>query len=1073
MSDESTPEAPSGGAIAWMARNPVASNLLMFVILLGGLFTMLRVKQEVFPSFELDIVGISVPYPGASPAEVEQGVVLAVEEAVRALDGVKRVSSTSSEGMGNVSVEVLLGEDPDKVLNDVKSAVDRVASFPEEAEQPTIALLQGRQTVVSLILSGDLDLATLHRVAEDVRLKLLDAEDITQVDIEGVPPLEVAIEVPRENLEKYGLTLDDVAAQVRLASLELPGGAVETAGGEVLVRVSDRRKSADEFARIPLRGTAGGAIVLLGDIATVRDGYADTKQESYYDGRRAVRLVAYRVGDETPKAVAAAVHEQVAALRAELPPTVHVDTWDDDSVILADRIELLTRNGAMGLVLVLIVLALFLDLRLAFWVGLGIPICFMGAFLVMPMLGLSINMITLFALIITLGMVVDDAIVIGENAFEKMQSGMPRMRAAIEGAREMSVPVTFAILTTIAAFSPLFFVPGVMGKIFRLFPAVVIAVLLFSLLESFFVLPAHLAHGEERRAARGVMRVVDAPRRWMSGLLEGFTDGPYRRWLGRTLELRYAAFATGVAGFVVAVGLVCSGIVPASFFPIIEGDVVTASVRLPYGAPLQQTRTVREQLEAASAEALAEVGGQDIVVGMFSRIGEGRRAGGPAGGGAEIGSHLVTIELELVPSAERDVSADEVATAWAAAMPSVPGLESITFSAASGPGAGAAIDMQLSHPDQAVLEAASVALTDALRGYSELRNVTNGFAAGKAQYDYTLLPQARTLGLSSNDLARQLRSAFYGAEALREQRGRNEVKVMVRLPERQRTSEHDLDQLRIRTAQGGFAPLGMVAEATPGRAATSIKRRDGLRTINVSADLQPDVPSPRPVLESVGRDVYPKVLADFPGLDISPVGQAEAQRESLASLGPNYILALFVIYALLAIPFRSYIQPLIVMSAIPFGFIGAVVGHLVMGYELSLISAFGIIALSGVVVNDSLVLIDTTNRYRREGASAWEAIVRGATRRMRPILLTSLTTFFGLMPMIFETSMQARFLIPMAISLGFGILFATAIVLLLVPALYLIFDDFAWLEDRINAAFLRAVRSVARRDVEERPLERS
>lgn len=1045
------------GPIAWMARNSVAANLLMFVILLGGLFMLGRVKQEVFPEFDLDTVGISVPYPGASPAEVEQGVVLAVEEAVRGLDGVKRVTSTSSEGMGAVSVELLLGEDGNTVLADVKNAVDRVTSFPDEAEEPVVQLLSGRNQVISVIVSGDQELSALHAVAERARAAMLESPDVTQVEIQGVPPLEVAIDVPRENLEKYGLTLDSVAAQVRLASLELPGGAVKTDGGEVLVRVSDRRRSAEEFRDIVLRGTASGGLVRLGEIANVRDGYADNDQESYYDGKRAVRVVAYRVGDETPKKVSAGVRDVMEDLGAELPASVQLDVWDDDSVILAERIDLLVRNGRIGLVLVLIILALFLDLRLAFWVGLGIPISFMGAFLLMPGFELSVNMITLFGLIITLGMVVDDAIVVGENAFEKMQQGMGRMEAAVKGAREMAVPVTFAILTSVAAFAPMFFVPGVMGKIFGLFPAVVIAVLIFSLLESFLILPAHLAHGAATGPATGLMHWVDAPRRLMSRLLERFTDHIYRPVLDGALDLRYAAVALGQAGFIIAIGIVASGMVPFSFFPVLEGDVVTASAQLPYGAPIEDTRRLRDALESAAGRAIEANGGEEILVGMFTRVGEGPAQRGPGGGVSPVGSHLVTIELELVPSGEREVTADAVATAWAAQLPPTPGIERLVFSAQTGPGAGAAVDVQLSHSDQAVLEEASTVLTEELRRYSELRNIANGFAAGKSQLDFTLRPEAQTLGITSTDVARQLRSAFYGTEALREQRGRDELKVMVRLPEEQRTSERDIDQIKVRSAVGSFVPLAHVAEFERGRAATSIKRREGVRIINVSADLQPDVPSPRPVLESLERDVYPALLAQFEGLELSKAGQAEAQRESLGSLGPNYLLALFAIYALLAIPFRSYTQPLVVMSAIPFGFIGAVLGHLVMGYELSLISMFGIIALSGVVVNDSLVLIDTTNRKRAEGVTAREAIVFGATRRLRPILLTSLTTFFGLMPMIFETSMQARFLIPMAISLGFGILFATFIVLLLVPALYLILDDLGWAEEWLNARFAALV----------------
>ncbi len=1024
------------GPIAWMARNPVAANLLMLLIFAGGFLGMCNAKKEVFPAFSPDVIAVAVPYPGASPAEVEQGIVLAVEEAVRGIDGVKRVNSQSAEGSGTVTVELLIDADADQVLSDVKTAVDRIRSFPEEAEDPKVALASRRSHVISVLIAGDVGRKTLHGIAEKARADLLGTGEVTQVSIGGVPPLEVAIEVRRSSLEAYGLSFVDVSRQVAAASLELPGGGIDTRAGEILVRVADRKRDGDEFGDIIVAATDDGSVVRLRDVAAITDGYADTDEAIYFDGRPAVRLSVYRTGDETPKGIATIVKDYAGTLEETLPAGVSLHPWDDDSKMLEARISLLTRNALLGGFLVVLVLALFLDLRLAFWVSLGIPITYLGMLALMPALDVSINMITLFAFIVTLGLVVDDAIVVGEAAYEKMESGLPPLDAAIAGARQMAVPVTFAILTSIAAFSPLLTVPGVMGKIFKLIPAVVIGVLAFSLIESFFVLPAHLGHGppSDRRGNR-VNRAVQAR-------LQGFIERRYKPFLRVAIANRAIVIATAVALFAVTIGTVASGRVPFHFFPRIESDVVVASARLPYGSPLAQTERVKEILEASAAATRDRLGGG--VEGMISNVGRGPEPRGPARS-QEIGGHLVAIELQLVDREAREYGAHAFAAAWRKATPPLAGVETISFSGGGGPSAGADIAIQLSHADTAVLEQASRELEEAYRGYDQLTNIANEFAAGKPQLDFHLKPEARTLGLTAQDVAAQLRGSLFGAEALREQRGRNELKVMVRLPADQRASEHDLRLMQIRTPAGGHVPLLSVAEFERGRSPTSIDREGGKRVVNITADLKPGIDSPREVREDLEGVVLPELLASHPGLGWAPVGSQRAQKESMRALGMGYLLALIAIYALLAVPFRSYVQPVIIMSAIPFGFVGAVLGHAIMGFELSLMSFFGIVALSGVVVNDSLVLIDATNRFKAEGRTAREAIEAGAARRFRPILLTSLTTFFGLAPMLLETDPQARFLIPMAVSLGFGVLFATLIVLILVPALYLVVEDIrAW-----------------------------
>ncbi|MEN0068124.1 MAG: efflux RND transporter permease subunit [Myxococcota bacterium] len=1029
------------GAIAWMARNPVAANLLMLVVILGGLFGLVQVKQEIFPDFTFDIVRVEVPYPGASPSEVEQGILLAVEEELRGLDGVKRITSQASEGIGVVNAELLLGANPDKVLADVKTAVDRVSSLPEESEEPNIVVRTERQQVVSLVLSGGRDLKALHDIAEGVYDKLLSSPAITQVALEGVRPLEIAIEVPQGVLESYGLTLDQIAARVRDSSLELPGGALKTRGGEVLVRVADRRLQGSDFEDIVIKGVAAGGDVRLGDMARVVDGYADIDLYHSFNGNPAVRIVAYRTGSESPQSIADAVKELKTELESELPEGLTLAIWDDNSQRLRGRIDLLTRNAAMGMVLVLLVLTAFLDLRLAIWVGLGIPVSILGAFALMPTVDVSVNMISLFAFIITLGMVVDDAIVVGESVHNAHNGGLSRLEAAIHGASQVIVPVTFSILTTIVMFAPMLFVPGVIGQLFRIMPTLVILVLAFSWIESFFVLPAHLGHGD------GGLGNVFPPARWLGDAISrirapierglvAFQDRGYAPTVERLIRWRYVSVAGGFALFILTLGTIASGLVPSTFFPKPEGDIVTASAKLPFGSPVSRTADVQHAMEAAARRSLAKTE-RGIFKGMYATLG----ASPTSENNATDGGHLVSVEVQLTPAGERSLTSQQFADLWAAEMPPMAGLESLVFSSSLGPSSGAAIDVALSHPDAAVLNKASNQVLAELQTYQGLTDFQNSFALGKPQLDYQLLPSAGRLGLTSNDVARQLRAAFFGAEALREQRGRNEVKVMVRLPEAQRSSEFYLERLRIRTLTGSSVPLGEVAQAQRGRAPTTISREDGRRIVNITAELTSAMKSSNDIVASLESDLFPELRRTYPGLLVAFAGEQREQAEAMTSLGLNFVLALFVMYAMLAIPFRSYIQPVIVMAAIPMGLVGAVLGHLVMGYEMSLVSGFGIVALAGVVVNDSLVMIDAINRNRDGGMTVRDAAIQGGVRRLRPILLTSLTTFFGLAPMILETSSQARFLIPMAISLGFGVLIATVAILLLGPPLYVIIDD--------------------------------
>jgi multidrug efflux pump subunit AcrB len=1027
------------GAIAWMARNSVAANLLMMLLIVGGIVIGLNIQQEVFPEFDLDFVQVLVPYPGASPAEVEQGILLAIEDGVRGLDGVKRVTSNAFEGNGVVTVELLIGTNANKAQQDIQNAVDRITSFPQEAERPIVSLLTRRREVISLMVYGDHDQRVLHRVAEQVRDELLQDPKIVLVERSGVPPLEISIEVPMATLRAYNLTLEEIANQVGRGAVELPAGGVKTRTGEVLLRTAERRDYGKDFADIPILSRADGTQILLGDIARIIDGFEDTDEAAFYRGKPAIVLKVYRIGDQTPVEIAEAVKVHVAEIDERLPPGINVTVWRDWSEIFKQRMGLLIRNARTGLVLVLLLLGLFLEVRLAFWVTMGIPISILGSLLILPFFGVSINMVSLFGFIVTIGIVVDDAIVVGENVYENREAGMDYLPASIRGAQWIAWPVTFSVLTNMVAFIPIFFVPGVMGKIFRSIPAVVTAVFFISLVESLFVLPAHLGH-LRRTGEQGFWAVLRRIQKPIGRTLENAIIHYYRPALTICLRNRYLTMSVGLAILVITIGFDRAGHLEFTFFPKIDSDRVYASVNMPYGTAVEDTKEVQASILDAAGTVLDRHGGEKITRGIATHVGSARPTRG-SGGTLGGGGHLGYVQVYLVPADERKISAADFVKEWREEVGEIPGPESLTYTYSLMIGSGPSIDVELSHMNVQVLEQAATELADALRSYQGVRDIDDGFSLGKPQLDFRVKPEARSLGITASMLGSQVRSAFYGAEALRQQRGREEVKVMVRLPEEERKSEYNVEELLILTPGGGEMPLREAATVTRGRAYTEINRADARRVLNVTGDVIPGVANATKVLADLESGFLPELMARHPGLSYSMEGQQRWQRESLDALQRGLSLALIVIYAMLAVAFGSYIQPVIVMAAIPFGLVGASLGHLIMGYDLSLMSMMGMVALSGVVVNDSLVLIHATNENRQRGRSAMESVTAAGIRRFRPILLTSLTTFCGLAPMIFETSIQAQFLIPMAISLGFGVLFVTFIALLLVPCLYLIVED--------------------------------
>ena len=1026
MNDSVIQERVNKGPIAWMTKNRVTPNLMMIVLIIGGLFFARSIKQEVFPEFELDMVQVSVPYPGSSPEEVEQGIVLAVEEAIRGLEGIKEITATASEGRAVVNAELLEEEDNQRIYQDIKQEIDRITTFPEDAEEPEVSMVMRRREVINVALYGDVSEWVLRELAEEVRDSLLQNSEITQVELEGARDYEIQVRVNQDTLRTYGMTLQQIATKIKSSAIELPGGQIETKGGEVLLRVMERRDWANEFENIPIITTPEGSVLYLKDIAVVKDDFQDVDKQAFFNGKRSIGIEVYRIGDQTPIGVSDAVHKAMETIETQLPPGIKWAVTKDRADIYRQRLELLLKNAFVGLLLVLCLLGVFLEFKLAFWVTMGIPTSFLGAFLFLPGMDVTINMISMFAFIIALGIVVDDAIVVGENIYEYRNRGMGHIQAAILGAKDVALPVTFSILTNIVAFMPLCFVPGVIGKIWKVIPFVVITVFSISWVESLIILPSHLGHAN-RKSFNPVSGFLHKKQQAFSRKFERFIELKFAPFLDFCIKYRYITIAMSIAVLLFFLSFVLSGRVGMILMPRVESDYSVVSASLPFGSPSEDLNNVAEMLMRSADEVIAENGGDKLSEGVFVRINEDD----------------IEVRVFLTDPDIRPISTTRLTKLWREKTGQIPGLEKLRFEAdRGGPGSGAALTIELSHRNIDVLDQASERLAELLGDFPNVKDIDDGYTPGKQQLNFKIKPEGESLGLTSQGIARQIRNAFYGAEALRQQRGRNEIRVRVKFPETERISEYDIEQLLIQTPSGKHVPLMQVADLERGRSYTSINRRNGRRTVTVTANVEP-ISETNQVKEILKEDVLPKLQNDFYGLSYGWEGRQADFTESIKVLFSGFIVAMFAIYAMLAIPFRSYAQPIIVMIAIPFGVIGAVIGHMLMGYSLSLMSFMGIVALSGIVVNDSLVLIDYANQLRKKNPQmrAFNAIHQAGVRRFRPILLTTLTTFGGLAPMIFETSRQARFMIPMALSLGYGILFATIITLVLVPCLYMSLDD--------------------------------
>jgi len=1048
------------GIINWFAGNSVAANLLMLTIVALGVLTIPKLRMEVIPTIESEMITVQVPYPGAAPEEVEESICARIEDNVMGISGIDEVTASAAENMGTVTIKLLRGANRTKALSDVKSAIDRIDSFPDDAEEPVVSLVDMNPSAMKIMVWGDAEPLALRHVASEVQNGLSSLRNISKVELKNAPPLEISIEVSEHALRQYELSFDEVAAALRRSSLDLPGGVIHTDGAQILLRSKGQAYTALDFAALPLRHLANGTDITVGDVADIRDGFAETDQETRFNGKPAVMIEIFRVGEQDALKIGPEAKDYLAQVEQDLPPGVNLSITGDETVMLRERLQLLLKNAAQGLILVMVGLALFLRFRLALWVTMGIPISFLGAIWLLPSMAVSINMISLFGFIIVLGIVVDDAIVVAENIhYHRTTGGLSGLEAAKRGAGEMSKPVNFAVLTTIAAFLPMLFMPGSMGTFSRNIPLVVIGVLIFSVVESLFVLPTHLRHlpslEEERASKPGILGLLQG--RIERGL-DWFIAKVYEPSVRIAVSWRYATIAVGAALWIVTIQLPEHGYLKFNFFPQIEADNVSVQLTMPQGTPKAVTEQKTLMLEVAGRALgveLAEREGHPIVKSLLTSVGgqpyreKNSRAAGTMGSDYN-GGNLGEVNIELISAEERTVTSKEVARMWSERVGRIAGAESLTYSADLMGGDGD-IDVRLAGPNLAELREVADAIKAELLNQPGVSGLRDNFSPGKNELQLKLLPAGEAAGLTFLDLARQVRQGFYGDEVQRIQRGRDEVKVFVRFTRDEREAIETLLDSRIRTPDGRSLPFSYVAEVKSGRGYSTINRANRSRTIDVIADIDKKVLTSTTLESIIQESVLPPLEASHPTVKFSFEGPQKERKDFMVTMMTNGIGALFAIFVLLSIPLRSYTKGLAIMTAIPFGLIGAFWGHVITGYDLSMFSVIGIMALTGIVVNDSLVMIDYISVLRDDGHSAFEAVALGAKRRFRAIMLTTLTTFAGLTPLLLEKSMQAKFMIPMAVSLAFGVVFATVITLVLVPALYMVIEDVMNLPKRFRS----------------------
>ena len=1019
------------GIIAWFARNNVAANLLMVSILVVGMFSYQSINKKMFPEFNPNSIQVMVAHLGAAPEEVEQSVILKVEEALEDIEGIKRITSTANEGVGIVNIELQSGYSMSEKLDEVQMQIDAITTFPEQTEKPIISKLEFKSQVLWLSINGSMDRRSRQMMAQTIRDEIMMLPSVNSAEVVGNRDYEISIEVSEDKLQKFGLTFDGITRAIRASSIDMPGGRIKTRGGDILLRTQGQAYTGLEYGSLVLKTSADGTHLLLSDVANVIDGFVESEGFARFDGQNTTSIRVQSTGDQNDLEIAAEVRQYVEKKNLSLPTGAELEIWGDSSFYLSERLDMMVTNMLMGSLLVFLVLTLFLRIKIAFWVMLGIPISFFGAFIMMPLLGdwsVSINLLSLFAFIMVLGIVVDDAIVIGESAYSEIERYGHSTDNIIRGTMRVAMPATFGVLTTIAAFAPLLFIDASFAAFFRAIAIVVSFCLVFSLIESKWILPAHLAHMKyvpltdenSNRLEKLQMRFKD----W----LEHFIHNKYKPLLEKALIARYNTMATFVAILILAMGLIAGAFVKVEVFPNVPSDFIQGNITLVDGSAASERNKAIEQIMAAAVKISNENEHDGVSFLKHTMV----FTQGNTGAG---------FLLELVKSEHRELDAYEIEKLWRDAIGEIPGTRELRFFAGTNAGGGAAIEFQLTGRNDDELEAAAEAIQNKLKEYDGVYDVRNSFSRGSQEIKLDIKPAAEILGITLTSLARQVRQAFYGDEAQRIQRGRDELKVMVRYPEENRLSIADLEDMWVRTPSGEKVPFYQVAEISIGQGFSSITRINQKRSITISADIDSEKVESRKVVTEMNEESIPEILSHYSTVQYGVEGASKDQADFLRQLGMAGIGALFLIYGLIAIPTKSYVQPIVIMSVIPFGIIGAIVGHWLLGKTINMMSMYGFIALTGVVVNDSLIMVDFINKAKDSGMKMMDVVVQAGTQRFRAILLTSLTTFFGIFPLYFESSLQAQFVIPMAISLGFGIVFATAITLFLIPSLYLIKED--------------------------------
>ena len=1045
------------GIIGWFVRNHVAANLLMFAIIGLGLYSGLNLRQQTTPDFDINYVSVRVPYLGAAPEEVEEGVVIKIEEAIQDTKGIKKIKSTSSEGLGSVRAEVEIGADINEVLNEIKAKVDAISTFPELTEKPVVYKVEIPTGILFVSIYGDLDEYQRKNIAEEMKDELLNFSEIKRINLLGDRNFEISVEVTENILREYDLTMSEISAAIRASSIDLPGGRIRTDGGDILLRTKGQVYTGEEFGALVLRTYPDGSRLLLSDIANIDDGFVESRSWGRFNGQSTLDMEILAAQAENEIETADRVKEYISEKSSSLPEGINLEVWGDRSIYLQDRLDMMSKNMLQGAILVFIVLSLFLRLKVAIWAVIGIPIAFFGALWLMPVgpFPVTINMISLFGFIMVLGIVVDDAIIIGESIYTKIRADGHSIENVIKGAQKVALPATFGVLTTIAAFAPMLFVTGFAGPFFKAMSVVVIFCLFFSIIESKLILPAHLAYAkideineEEIFSSysnipwyKRPSRLFQRANRFVQNNLHSIIENKYAPLIEKAVRNRGLTIATFLSALIIIIGILNSGITKFVLFPEVPGDYVVVELTMIDGSSAESRDEVINRIEKAALDI-----NDEWLEKYPNDLPPINKMGAYTGGMTELGTPIAGDNIGLLvaelPFENRKVSVIELENMWRDKVEDMPGVKKLTFDSGRNIGGGSSISFNILGDDIKQLEKASKQLERKLTEYEGVFDIRSSLNVGGEEIKLDIKPQAESLGLSMASVGRQVRQAFYGEEAQRIQRGKNEIKVMVRYPEEDRTSIGNLESMRIRNNNGDEIPFSSVATASFGKAYSSIIRENGIRVVTVSADADSSTVEPRRVISDITENYIPEMRDRFPQLEFDLEGSSSETVKLVQELTNASIAALFLIYILIAIPLKSYLQPIIIMSVIPFGLIGAVIGHIVLNEAISMFSLFGLVALAGVVVNDSIIMVDFINKARQEGMDIIQAVVNSGTQRFRAIILTSLTTAIGLMPIMTETSTQAQFVIPMAISIAFGIVFATVITLFLVPCLYVLQDDF-------------------------------